>query len=555
MNRNEVFGELRGLLFRPSKENWDGLCALIATLPVEQQRQEVIPYLQHHLLRWPAEICMAPWSWVEPLFRGEPAPPALALARAIEIRKRKKVHYGFKRFIQSDAIAHIESLKIDETSIGGKRSFEALTQATQLQKLSMLSLERVRMEDEHLEALIQAGHVHGVKELHLEGNHLTPQSVAMLVAHDFVLNLEELHLDGNPIGVNGCVALSLAPFQNLKVLSLGTTHIGDEGLETLSQSDHFRQVTRLEFAQCDIGPSGVAALVNGAAWDSVDTLSIWSNHVGGDGLRHIADRDGMPTLAYLGLSNNGIDDAGVVALAKSSWCEQLRKLDLRLNAIGESGCEALGESPYFEDLDALFLSFNPCYSEGINRLLASPSFSKIRQLELANTRLYEPKCLGQCAQLSQLEELELTGNYLSGNLNGLVGNQPFEQLRMLGLDHCHLYSEDLRPVLDGLALPNLIALYLSRNMLSTDGIDALLARSFERLMLVDIEHNDDVDPLLFKAVARRYRMEHKKRVWSSGSSLHYTLSILEDAAEPVWEQLAHEALERRKLRQQLGTSV
>ena len=77
MDEQERFGELRSLVNgEPSEEAWDAICAILEDEDDDRVREELSPYLEHHLADWPDEIRVVPAPWYFAILAGEQCVPA-----------------------------------------------------------------------------------------------------------------------------------------------------------------------------------------------------------------------------------------------------------------------------------------------------------------------------------------------------------------------------------------------------------------------------------------------------------------------------------------------
>ena len=536
---NAVFGELRSLAHRPGEASWAAICVALEAADEDLARERFVPYLEGNLRRWPAAIREAPWAWIERALAGEP-PPGLRLVGSVSIMNRKNVYQAFGRLMRDDALSGVRHLRIDGTAIGRARGVRALAASPLAGQLEELHVAQVGLDDDALIELLTADFPN-LRALHLERNDLSQWGISQLVDKPLVLELEELHVDANPIGHNGAALLAKAPFTRLKVLSMGTTELGDQGLIELCDGVGFSNVERLELARCDFGAVGASALEVTDAFPSLKYLSIWSNALGARGVTHIANARHMPDLTYVGLARSDVDDEAVAAIAARPG---LTRLDLRLNDFGPAGCAALAESPESQSLEALFLSFNSLRDDGVaNLFVPGTNLRNLRQLELARCYIYSEgaEAMAQCPELEGLQELELTGNTITTGAADLARSDSMRELRMLGVEICGIDDDEAVAIATSPNLAKLVALYIGRNRFEDRGARALAASSHERLVALDLGEGDLADELR-ATLASRFVDAPSRRVRCKEGSINYTLSVLADLDEADWDAFADAVL-------------
>lgn len=539
MDHNALFGELRSLAHRPGEASWAAICAAIEAADEDIARSRFVPYLEGNLRRWPAALREAPWAWVERALAGED-PPGLRLVGAITIMNRKNVYRGFGRLMRNEALAGVRKLQIDGTPIGKARGVRALASSPLASRIEELHIAQVGMDDDALMELL-GSELPSLTALHLERNDLSQWGISQLIEKPLVLGLEELHVDANPIGEVGAELLASAPFTRLKVLSMGTTELGDGGIIKLCEGVGFSHVERLELARCEIGPVGASALEVTEAFPSLRYLSIWSNELGDVGTAHLAKARHMPALSYLGLARTGMGDEGLAAVAQRPG---LTRLDARLDDFGVEGCRALAESEASRELTALFLSFTSLYTGGVEALFAPGTrLRNLRQLEMARCYVGADgaKAMAGCPELDGLRELELSANYMSDGVRELARAPFLSEVRMLGLESTGAQDDDAQALAQSPYLGNLVALYVGHNRFEEPGVRALVEAKHPRLVALDLGEGELGDGLRAE-LASKYVDAPARRVKCRSGSVNYTLSVLADLEEADWDAFADAVL-------------
>lgn len=132
-------------------------------------------------------------------------------------------------------------------------------------------------------------------------------------------------------------------FASLRYLNLSAAGIGDEELQTLVESPHFK-LRSLALNGGEIGKDGIEALASAAACKSLEELYLARNQIDNDSLALIVQSSQLSGVRLLGLSGNeDINDAGLECLNSPAVAQRFERLEL-----GQIGFD---DPP---DLDALW---------------------------------------------------------------------------------------------------------------------------------------------------------------------------------------------------------
>jgi hypothetical protein len=86
---SDVFGDARSWVQRVDEVGWERLCDLLDRLhhspQQDQLNQELLPYLESSLSRWPDALRIAPLAWTDALMDGKTAPRVISLARGVRM--------------------------------------------------------------------------------------------------------------------------------------------------------------------------------------------------------------------------------------------------------------------------------------------------------------------------------------------------------------------------------------------------------------------------------------------------------------------------------------
>jgi len=120
--------------------------------------------------------------------------------------------------------------------------------------------------------------------------------------------------------------------------------------------------------------------------ERLTALHLTGCHIGDSGVEKLSDCQHLGALQTLRLGSNGITSAGLVALATSRRLRNLKRLDLPNNEIGDWGARILAESPNLEQLEAVDLTRNDLTETGIGFLRNTHGLTNLRQLSVNEQR-------------------------------------------------------------------------------------------------------------------------------------------------------------------------
>lgn len=433
-----MFGDVRSLLQEtPSPFVWDALTWIVEQVNAQELKAQLLPYLEHHLARWPATLKVLPTSWKVALSRQE-SPQGMPLVQELHFSQHGSSTLdspGRWRVLDHEATAHIERLNFHYADLSDA-DLDRLTTHPRLRKTRAISLT--------------------------SNTGLSEQALKRLLIEARLDHIEELRLGSCPALTREAVgALLSAPWApGLKELDVQSTRQSHEAITAL-----FEAAVRHQWSGLDVSNNGNA-----------------SEHV------ELLFNRGPIALRSLGLASCGLDDAQVAALCARSELAELQSLELSRNKLSALSFEAIGRAEHLR-LESLKMSgnsylvkdpyttpkgFERSY-ESFERFCGASHLSGLRYLKLRGCDLDEAAMsrLGQASFLQSLEELNLSNNPLGHmGLGPLLAGEP-RRLRTLNLSQCHLRAASLHMLTRCEALSQLESLDLSANPLQRIGLRAL----------------------------------------------------------------------------------
>jgi len=192
------------------------------------------------------------------------------------------------------------------------------------------------------------------------------------------LRIFDRMLDGS------CVDLLLqAPLENLQVLEIDQTDIGDELCARIGAWDRLQQVTSLQFSGNACGTGGLSALAGSAHVNNLHTLSLRRNHFGDEPLEVLAASAQLNSLVDLDLSFNNFSRPGMAALAASKLLRGVRRLNLTFCETAANSVELLTTSEHLTSLQHLSLNRMQTLNDtALRAIAASPYLGELRRLDI-----------------------------------------------------------------------------------------------------------------------------------------------------------------------------
>jgi hypothetical protein len=477
------FGELRSLLQRPpGEELWRVLTSVLRLMELGDPttfEEQILPYVERALERWPDELRVMTQHWSELAQQGKLPPRCPQLVRTLTTPLYQHSDAIIHTFLEHPALEHVTHIQIGH--LQRPRALAALLTSPRSRSLHTISIgsmvwhyDQASMEEglvglreplmarprvfrcsyasinddllralaaqplfeqlEHLDlsnshgfspdgisALLSSPHLRHLRTLKLESCQLDASAARAI--QDMPLehaSLVELNLSKNRLDADAASALANAPMlANLRSLDLSYNNGIGEGAAALFTSGHLSQLEHLDLTSTSARDATVAALLDPQQrLQSLHTLLLGYCQLGPEAARSIAHAR-LPALTTLRLHNNELDDEGLAAL---------HTLDLRANALRPAAARAFAHTRAFPALRALELGYNTIGDGGATAIAASSLLSRLEALDLEhnNISLTGAGALLTSTNIGNLKRLKLANNpipaahRLAGFVEGLV---------------------------------------------------------------------------------------------------------------------------------------
>jgi serine/threonine protein kinase/hemoglobin-like flavoprotein/Ran GTPase-activating protein (RanGAP) involved in mRNA processing and transport len=498
---------LDALCAKPSRDSWLALSRYL-----ENQSLEVREMAEQRLSGWPIDLRRATVAWWEGTKTGH-ITTLWPLVRTLDLSGRALNDDDLVKIAECPALSSLRKLNLAGNSIGPKGA-EALAQSQYLERLEWLDLGQNRLGNRGVQALARSPHLKSLRSFHLAGSRADARALEALGAMS--PGLEELDLSDNDLGPDGAQMLVKAGFVNLKVLRLGNTRLGADGVAVLAVSPLLTNLRVLDLQQNVMGPAGVATLALSRNLAELRHLGLAQNRLGREGLQLLLSSS-LESLESLDIASNGVSANGAMALASSMVARRIRSLNLQDNEISDTGVAALLGAPQLTGLSSLDISQNAITPSGIalfdgatvqleslnlsDNILESRGAAflsstvaqlRVRRLLLAGTKLNVDD-LHRIVQGAKgnLVELDASDNRLEAGGAAAFARLPeLASIRALRLNGVHAGPSELAGLFSSPYLSNLEELSLNSNELGDDGVIELAGMTgLARLVTLSLQDN------------------------------------------------------------------
>jgi hypothetical protein len=361
------FGELRSIAHgQPSEAAWTRLTALVRTLCAEGDEarslwdDQLAPYLDAALDRWPARLRVASYLDLRSLSQerqGKPS-PVISIARALQL-------------FNLDAFYDI----VDDPIL------------SRIQHVSMIGVDRGRMEPMNLYMVFYARHLNNLRSLDLVHFPFGARFAYYLFRYRLrTARLTSLRMRGCQIGRQGGSVMRRADLSHIETLELMGCRIGMAGIRALAQSPDGPSPLHLRLDGLDmLCTEAWPALINSPRLLSrVESLEISSAP------RRSAPRTPLPALL--------------------DRCPPLRRFEVSLLRYSAERLNVDLAHPNLAKLRALRTQLHPGRSgRNTAALLDAPFVPGLRELNLSDSPITDEdaRIIAACDRLSCLESLRL----------------------------------------------------------------------------------------------------------------------------------------------------
>ena len=179
-----------------------------------------------------------------------------------------------------------------------------------------------------------------LKKLDLSGNRLTADALTALVSSEAVAVVDDLNLSDNNLGEAGTAAIARGKLPALRTLSLLRAGPQQGGVEALIEASFFPELRSLSLAGNPLGPATAIGVASGPV-ENLRVLDLRETRIGDRGAAALAQSPRLAGLLELDLAESHIGDAGAKALADAPHLGGLLYLNLYGNPIGEDAAARL----------------------------------------------------------------------------------------------------------------------------------------------------------------------------------------------------------------------
>lgn len=283
---------------------------------------------------------------------------------------------------------------------------QVIANATGKTRLDSLSLRCCYFGDEGMQTLIGANIFEGVKTLDMSANHLGDLGIEAL-SQMSLESLDYLDVGSNQFGAPGAQALANMLMPALRSFDIRDNAIGDGGVEAIAKAAWMPQLQYLTMSECDFGDPGAIALSN-VDFPEMRTLYLSENKITAHGFEALVTSTKLASVKDLYIERNQLGDRGAAAFADCVWT-QLTGLNLGGNDIGDHGINQFMTSPALALMESLQLFENRITPIGVKDMVASRCFEHLTFLSLFHNKLTEQDiaCFKQSSNFPVLREVRM----------------------------------------------------------------------------------------------------------------------------------------------------
>jgi uncharacterized protein (TIGR02996 family) len=225
-----------------------------------------------------------------------------------------------------------------------------------------------------------------LKRLGLASTHVSDDAVKALVSGPVARQLEALDLTSNTIRISGAEYLARGDLQNLKILLLSGTGLGNGGVEALAASRRLPQLHKLDLSENSLDVKSARALAGCSRLAGLRRLNLAGNSIRSDGAVALARSRHLRQLERLQLRSNGIGETGAAEFGKAGFLDSMEYLELSGNSLGEAGLRSILQSRPTR-LEFLLLGTDELDDGAMRELALWPGLEKVRELNLYNNQI------------------------------------------------------------------------------------------------------------------------------------------------------------------------
>lgn len=283
--------------------------------------------------------------------------------------------------------------------------------------------------------------IHGcskLKVLDLSNNDLSHSyNISNLLSRGLKSSLEALSMSNCGLACNDMV--SIQSCKNLKALDLSLNNLSGDCISTLLNSDIKFTLETLRLCECNLSYEDAVSV---RMCTQLKVLDLSKNNFS----KAVAVRPyslfKFTRRALPPLSNSSLGFLGqTVTAISNSFLECSKGTLVELNI---SGCSLPSEflADIFEcrNLQVLLAPVNNLSSAHPNDIVGSPSMGSLRTVDFHDCKMSDTKLLSTLLHFPEIAKLRLSGNNLSGLVNGVIFTEINKKIKDLDLSKCSIHN-------------------------------------------------------------------------------------------------------------------
>ncbi len=283
------------------------------------------------------------------------------------------------------------------------------------------------LSDDDMEELVAGDQLRNLRGIDLGWNRqLGPRSVESILASRWCDQLELLYLGWTAVGDEGASLIaSTDRLDNLRRLDLSNTGIGPTGAHALANSLTLARLGLTEFnfsLNHDIDQEGNARLLRSPILARVGTVDL-DGQVDAELVDAFVQSDCLGAMKSLSFGNSWtIDTTSFRRLGRWPGLARLDSLTFVLSGLSDEQLEILATSPWLGDLKSLRLSETRVTDDGVERFCRSPAWRGLEDLGIDRNSLTERSVHAILAAVwfPRLTSLDLHASYTIGDAGAAV---------------------------------------------------------------------------------------------------------------------------------------
>jgi hypothetical protein len=393
--------------------------------------------------------------------------------------------------LRTDKAKNLVHISVTDSFLKGTNPLALISRARSLPKLRTLDLTTQKKHPPTLEEtrrFFSSGLLGHLESFDHYGE-WTPSQMAIMANSAEMRGLRELRLRGaKSFDDQAAISIATSPYlENLEVLDLTGSSVGDKGLEALARSPNMKNLRVLALPWTKITDAGVEALANSPHMSNLEELSL------SGGVRSITSKS-------------------LIALSRSPHINKLTELDLVFTNARDKAFHEFVMSGNFTRLKRLRLSVGDVSSEEIILWTRSSMWRALENIDLHIETLSAEAidAIANAPGSNNIETLRIRTIFEKGALAALESPTNLTRLSTLAIMTPQVDATEAMPLLRSPLLAQLSELDLSGCKIGDEGVQRLVSRDLPRLKRLSLEHNE-ITLVGAKALAQDPDLAHMTR--------------------------------------------